>query len=184
MQIWNIATGAPIQLVQRPANQPTSNDSPAISALVEYQGTHFMSASLDGTINIWQFSPQPSASAVVNVAPIAQYSPQVVPCSFGVGGVVVPSVIACAVATGPGGVPAGGCAAEAVTDWLIVSRLDGVALEVVRLSPTFDWGGVLARTQNCRAILAIHGQSAHGAEHLVLAGSSHMVKIFRWRLQP
>lgn len=68
-----------------------------------------------------------------------------------------------------------------VLDWLVVSRLHADALEVVRLAPSFEWGGSMNKTFNCRAILNVHAENARGDERMLIVGSKHQVKIFRWR---
>ena len=168
-----------MQVVERPPGS-TAAGTPAISALAPYQGTHFLSGSLDGCVSVWALAAQPTASHIVDVQPIAQYVPQQAPTSFSA---APPGVLACAVAAGPeAAVAAGGAAqAQALVDWLLVARITGDALEAVRLGPTFDWGGTLARTTRCRVILPLQIQRPEGVEHLVLAGSGHTVKVFRWR---
>ena len=164
-----------MQRLARAAGAATAPEAAAISALVEYQGTNFLSASLDGSVSIWQFAAQPSPTAVVDAAPIATYLPAAAaPQAFGAAPAAAPAALTCAVCTGPG--PGG----EAV-DWLVVSRLNAEGLECVRMAPTFDWGGTLARTKLCRAVQQVTVQGSRGVEHLVLAGSLHMIKIFRWR---
>lgn len=176
VQVWNVATGTPMQVVERPAGSAAAT-TPAISALAPYQGTHFLSGSLDGTVSVWALAAAPSASHIVEVQPIAQYVPQQAPTSFST---APPGVLACAVAAGPE-VAAAAAAAQQLVDWLLVARITGDALEAVKLGPAFEWGGPLARTTRCRVILPLQIQRPEGVEHLVLAGSGHTVKVFRWR---
>lgn len=66
-------------------------------------------------------------------------------------------------------------------DWLVVSRMNGDALEVVQLDPSFPWGGGLTQTTLSRCILPVEVQVNGAEERLVLAGSGTVVKIFRWK---
>jgi hypothetical protein len=151
----------------------------AITAFLEYQGTHFLSASLDGVIHVWAFMAQPGLNRVVEVQPIAQYTPaQGVP-----GSVDAPlqGVLSCAICAGPEGPPGGSGVQSAFAEWLLVGRISGDSLECLRMGPAFEWGGTLAKTTRCRAILPLSVQRPDGEEHLLLAGSGHIVKVFRWR---
>ena len=175
--MWNIATGTPMQRAERPPDAAAS-DVAAVSALTEYQGTHFLASSLDGTVRIWEFCAAPSADAVIQPQPIATYAPGAALSSFGAPP-PPPGVLSFGVSTGPAGGSAA-ATAEGAVDWLVVSRLGADALEIVRLAPGFEWGGTAAKTTNCRAIVSVNAACSMGDEHLVLAGSGHMIKIFRW----
>jgi hypothetical protein len=150
----------------------------AITAFLEYKGTHFLSASLDGVVHVWAFVAQPGPAGVVEAQPITQYTPTQIP------GAVDPDlpqgVQSCAICAGPEGPPVNGTPA-AFAEWLMVGRTSGDALECLRMGPAFEWAGTLAKTSRCRAILPLVLQRPDGSEHLLLAGSGHTVKVFRWK---
>lgn len=101
VQVWNIATGAAMQRIERSGGDGNGAQSAtAISAIHEYQGTHFITSALDGMIRIYEFCKSPSPTSVVEPVPIATYAPPAAPSSFG-GTPVIPPVLACAISSGP-----------------------------------------------------------------------------------
>lgn len=177
MQVWNICTGTVIQ--QFNAGQASKEN--AVTGICEYKGTHFIVSFFSGIVHVYQFAAQPVEGQAVNPQPLASYTPTTLsPSGFGSAAPRPNSVLAIALTYGPARSPQHGDSGE-VFDWLVVSRLNEDALEVVQLDPSFPWGGSLTQTTMSRCILPVEIQSNGTEERLVLAGSGTVVKIFRWK---
>jgi hypothetical protein len=126
MQVWNIVNGGGIQKFNEGAG------AGAVTGILEYKGTHFLVSFFSGAVNVYQFVAQPADGQAVSPAPLATYLPAAAGFS------ATPSAaVAISVTYGPAG---DGPARGEVCDWLVVSRLDSDALEVVQMDPNFKWG--------------------------------------------
>eukprot|EP00892_Ulva_mutabilis_P008691 jgi/Ulvmu1/6194/UM028_0050.1 len=176
--VWNICTGTVIQRVPVNAAQPSDN---AVTGICEYKGTHFIVSFFSGVVHVFQFAAQPVEGQAVNPVPLASYSPpSLAPSGFGAAPPRASGVLAIALTYGPAKPSHHGDGGE-VLDWLVVSRMNEDALEVVQLDPSFPWGGGLTQTTMSRCILPVEVQVNGTEERLVLAGSATVVKIFRWK---
>lgn len=162
-------------------NTAQAGQDNAVTGICEYKGTHFIASFFSGVVQVFQFAAQPAEGQAVNPNPLATYTPtSLTPSGFGAAPPRPNSVLAIALTYGPARSPHHGDSGE-ILDWLVVSRLNEDALEVVQLDPSFPWGGGLTQTTMSRCILPIEVQMNGAEERLVLAGSGTVVKIFRWK---
>lgn len=177
VQVWNICTGTVIQQF----NTAQAGEGNAVTGICEYKGTHFIVSFFSGVVHVFQFVAQPAEGQAVNPLPLASYTPtSLTPSGFSAAPPRPPGVLAIALTYGPAKPPHHGEGGE-ILDWLVVSRMNEDALEVVQLEPSFPWGGGLTQTTMSRCILPVEVQTNGADERLVLAGSGTVVKIFRWK---
>jgi hypothetical protein len=171
VQVWNIANGGGIQKFNE--GMGGAGTKAAVTAIVEYKGTHFLVSYISGKVDVFQFVAQPADGNAVAPAPIASY----IPASAGLNVAPAP-VIAIAVTYGPANEQN-----REPLDWLVVSRVDTDSLEVVQMDPGFGWGGELTQTTKCFSILPIDVAPEQGTqeERLVVCAHGSIIKIFRWK---